>query len=97
MIEKITRRNALKMGTTAAFSAAIAPHVPATTHPDSLRPDDSLTGTAADAAPAATADSEICFLSARQMADFIRQKKLSAREVMEAHLKQIQRVNPSCC
>src|SRR5712692_9848702 len=28
------------------------------------------------------------------MADLIRQKKLSAREVMQAHLKQIQRVNP---
>src|SRR5258708_19897774 len=27
------------------------------------------------------------------MADFIRQKKLSAREVMQAHLKQIERVN----
>jgi Asp-tRNA(Asn)/Glu-tRNA(Gln) amidotransferase A subunit family amidase len=39
-------------------------------------------------------DSDICFLPARQMADLIRQKKLSAREVMQAHLKQIERVNP---
>jgi amidase len=31
---------------------------------------------------------------ARQMAELIRQKKLSAREVMQAHLKQIARVNP---
>src|SRR5260370_40392367 len=47
----------------------------------------------ARAAPSATPESEICFMSARQMADLIRLKKLSAREVMQAHLKQIQRVN----
>ena len=46
--------------------------------------------------PAQTAGSapDICFLSAREMAALVRQKKLSAREVMEAHLKQIARVNP---
>ena len=32
-------------------------------------------------------------MPARQMADLIRQKKLSSREVMQAHLKQISRVN----
>ncbi|MGD1098223.1 MAG: amidase [Bryobacteraceae bacterium] len=36
----------------------------------------------------------ICFLSAVEMAGLIRAKKLSAREVMTAHLKQIERVNP---
>src|SRR5947209_6859346 len=41
-----------------------------------------------------TSDSDICFLSAKQMADLVRQKKLSARELMQAHLKQIHRVNP---
>ena len=50
--------------------------------------------TPADHVTASATDSDICFLSARQMADLIRQKKLSAREVMQAHLKQIQRVNP---
>ena len=39
-------------------------------------------------------DSEICFLSAVEMARLIRTKKLSAREVLAAHLKQIERVNP---
>jgi amidase len=39
-------------------------------------------------------DSEICFLSAVEMASLIRRKKLSARECVEAHLKQIDRVNP---
>jgi len=37
---------------------------------------------------------EICFLTAREMARMIRTKELSARECMEAHLKQIERVNP---
>jgi amidase len=37
---------------------------------------------------------EICLLKATDMARMIRQKKLSAREVMEAHLLEIERVNP---
>ena len=37
---------------------------------------------------------DICFLTAVEMASLIRRKKLSAREVMAAHLKQIERVNP---
>ena len=38
--------------------------------------------------------SEICFLTAAEMAQRIRAKDLSAREVMEAHLSQIDLVNP---
>src|SRR6266850_928543 len=91
MTAKITRRKVLKIGTSAAVTAAIAPRVSSSAHPDSPNPDDPLT---AGSAPSATPDPDICFLSARQMADFIRQKKLSAREVMQAHLKQIERVNP---
>ena len=52
-----------------------------------------LLGVAA-AAPLAAAQSDICFLSATEMADLIRRKKLSARETLDAHLKQIERVNP---
>ena len=37
---------------------------------------------------------DICFLSAVEMAQLIRAKKLSAREALAAHLKQIERVNP---
>ena len=37
---------------------------------------------------------EICFMSAKAMTDRIRKKELSCREVMEAHLAQIDRVNP---
>jgi amidase len=38
--------------------------------------------------------SDICFLTATEMARRIRRKDLSAREVLEAHLHQIERVNP---
>jgi amidase len=37
---------------------------------------------------------DICALTAVEMAALIRHKKLSAREAMTAHLKQIERVNP---
>ena len=40
------------------------------------------------------AESTICFMSAIEMARLIRAKKLSAREALAAHLKQIERVNP---
>ena len=36
----------------------------------------------------------ICFMSTVEMARLIRTKKLSAREALAAHLKQIERVNP---
>ena len=37
---------------------------------------------------------EICFLPATELARLVRAKELSVREVMEAHLAQIERVNP---
>ncbi len=37
---------------------------------------------------------DICFLSATEMARLIRNKALSARELLEAHLRQIERLNP---
>jgi amidase len=40
------------------------------------------------------APSDICFMRATDLAALIREKKLSAREVMQAHLRQIERVNP---
>src|SRR5881396_2161390 len=40
------------------------------------------------------ADSSLCFMSAIEMARLIRMKKLSAREALAAHVKQIERVNP---
>jgi len=49
---------------------------------------------AAAAQSLASAAPDICFLSAVEMASLIRRKKLSARELLAAHLKQIERVNP---
>jgi amidase len=69
MSGKITRRDALKIGTGAALTAAV---------PGYAMPQ---------------ASDEICFMRAVDMVDGIRSKKLSAREVMQAHLKQIHRVN----
>src|SRR5215831_1683525 len=37
---------------------------------------------------------DLCFMTATELARRIRAKELSAREVMEAHLTQIERVNP---
>src|SRR5580693_3490646 len=53
-----------------------------------------LLGTAAATQLLAAEKSDICFLTATEMADLIRRKKLSARETLDAHLKQIERVNP---
>ena len=47
-----------------------------------------------DALEAQAASSSICFTSAVEMARLIRTKKLSAREALAEHLKQIERVNP---
>ncbi|MBW1699045.1 MAG: amidase [Deltaproteobacteria bacterium] len=38
--------------------------------------------------------SEICFMTAMELSRKIRTKELSAKEVMDAHLKQIERINP---
>src|ERR1700747_2314600 len=46
------------------------------------------------AMPLLEAGNDICFMSAVEMARLIRTKKLSGREALAAHLKQIERVNP---
>ena len=50
--------------------------------------------TVMSAQKAQAAASPLCFLSATEMARLIRTKKLSAREALAAHLKQIELVNP---
>ncbi|MGH9331997.1 MAG: amidase family protein, partial [Vicinamibacterales bacterium] len=47
---------------------------------------------AGDVVPASSAD--LCFTSAKELTGLIRTRKLSAREVMAAHLAQINRLNP---
>lgn len=53
-----------------------------------------LLGAAAATQLLASKGADVCFLPATEMADLIRRKKLSARETLDAHLKQIERVNP---
>ncbi len=52
-----------------------------------------ILGVAAASQLLAKEGSDICFLTATEMAELIRRKKLSARETLDAHLKQIERVN----
>src|SRR6201999_4516042 len=75
----MTRREALKLGTSTAISAAASPL---------------LSSSIAGATPAVPSSTdEICHMRAVDMVDAMRIKKLSSREVMQAHLKQIARVN----
>src|SRR3974377_1421963 len=53
-----------------------------------------LLGAATAASKLAAGTPDVCFLSAVEMAKLIRRKKISARELLAAHLKQIERVNP---
>jgi amidase len=89
MSAKITRRDALKFGTGAAISAAtpLLSSSVATSSPGGAPLLASQAGTA-------TSPDEICFMRAVDILDALRKKKLSAREVMQAHLRQINRVNP---
>src|SRR6202453_2088875 len=91
MSSKVTRRDALKLGTSTALSAATAPLLPASTgNPVPSTERDMFPGTAQTTA---NPGDEICFMRAVDMVAAIRAKKLSAREVMQAHLKQIHAVN----
>src|SRR6267142_5150040 len=83
MKQRMTRRDVLQLGSAAAVSTAVGPFFPTLTASNSF-----------SAESASTSATDICFLSATEMAKLVRQKKLSAREVMEAHLRQIERVNP---
>jgi amidase len=92
MKKKITRRDALKLGTNAAVSAAVAPLLPEI----SVSENGGIDRTARPSEGkryAEPSSGDVCFLNAVEMARLIREKKISAREVMEAHLKQIKRVN----
>ena len=53
-----------------------------------------ILGAAAATQLLAAQSPDLCFLSAVELAGMIRRKKVSAREVLSAHLKQIERINP---
>src|SRR5260370_648232 len=93
MNSKMSRRDALKLGTNAAVSAAIT----ALRSRKSVDAGSVETGLSCATTPSLEktpdSSSDICFMRAVDMDRLIREKKLSAREVMKAHLKQIGRVN----
>jgi amidase len=91
MGSELTRRDVLKFGTGAAISMVTTPLSSSPLAPS---------GPAAPGEPAlpcldasVNPPNEICFMRAVDLQNAIRTKKLSAREVMQAHLKQIHRVN----
>ncbi len=87
----MTRRDALKLGTNAAVSAAVTPLLSAAAAGTGDGHAALGSGSGVSAAPDTASD--ICFLRAVDMLELMRQKKLSSREIMQAHLKQISRVN----
>jgi amidase len=93
MANKITRRDALKLGTNAAVSAAVTPLLPSENTLSACAHSGSAEGARSSVARP-DSSSEICFMRAVDILALIRSKKLSAREVLQAHLKQIHRVNP---
>jgi amidase len=91
MSRDLTRRDALKIGTSAAISAAATPLLASHKEISAAATEPS----AALSSPGQKASSreEICFMRAVDILELLRKKKVSAREVLQAHLKQIQRVN----
>jgi amidase len=90
---RITRRDALKMGTTAAASAAMAPVLPRELN-RSIEDPSKLAKPSRDLPSAENRSTpDLCELGAEKLAQLFRTKGVSAREVMAAHWKQIQRVN----
>ena len=91
MRERMTRREALKLGTSAAVGASVSPLLGSVAAPlwnENATPRD-WSEDMSSSAP----EGDICFMPAREMAGLILEKRLSSREVMQAHLKQIARVN----
>ena len=82
---KISRRQIIKVGSIAAMSTVVSPLIASAKSNSVYFEQNNLS--------ISGADGEICFMSAVDMAALLRNKKISAREVMQAHLKQIEKVN----
>jgi amidase len=52
-------------------------------------------GSQAGSRGAAPTSNDLCFTSAKDLVDLIRRRKVSAREIMAAHLERINRLNPT--
>src|ERR1700746_375842 len=92
MTEKISRRDALKLGTSAAVTATVSPLLTSAEGRRGPVAYEPRSSNSTDMAP--VGENGICFMQARDLAAMIRGQKISSREVMQAYLKQIARVNP---
>jgi len=83
--KKISRRLIIKAGSIAAMSAVAIPLKASTRNGSTFfkQHKPGIPSTATD----------ICFMKAVDMAALLREKKISAREIMQAHLKQIEKIN----
>src|SRR4051812_16953932 len=81
---QMNRREMIRMSSIAAFSNMLAPALIA----DSGMPTNQKVNF-----EKTDAGNEICYMSAVTMAALLRTKKISARELMEAHLKKIAKLN----
>jgi amidase len=86
-MKNFTRREALRAGAKAAVAAMVAPLLAQTGEAE----DDAGMENAMNSIPAS--GEELCFTDARSLSELLRTKKVSAVEMMKAHLAQIQRVN----
>src|SRR5215475_10637535 len=73
-------------------AAALGGVFPTLQHPDPMP--ENAPPTSPSASTLSNASDELCTLSAIELARRIRQKQVSAREVMAAHLARNERVNP---
>src|SRR5271165_6897459 len=85
-MKNLTRREVLQAGSTAAVSAVLSPLWASA---GSEKESSNMSTTELTQAPS----EEICFLEATALVELLRTKKVSAVEVMKAHLRQIARVN----
>jgi len=86
MTEKISRRDALKLGTSAAVTATVSPLLTSGEGRRGPVACEQRGSNSTDMAP--VGENGICFMQARDLAAMIRGQKISSREVMQAHLKQ---------
>ena len=81
----ISRRQMIKIGSIAAMSTVVSPPL--------VSAKSSFTGLEKNNVEIPGSDTDLCYMKAIDMAALIRTKKISARELMQAHLKQIERLN----
>ncbi|MGH9703693.1 MAG: amidase family protein, partial [Candidatus Acidiferrales bacterium] len=86
-MKNLTRREALKRGSTVAVTAILKPLL---RHPETGKEIGAVSQPETPFSP----EDDLCFANATLLVEMLRAKKVSAVEVRTAHLAQIARVNP---